>query len=45
MVTAKDDASTASLTDAVNNFGAAYTATQESLRSNIASITALQLQI
>ena len=45
MAAAKDGASTALLTDAVNNFGAAYATTQESLRSNNASINALQSQI
>ena len=34
MAAAKDKASTTLLTDAVNNFGVAYAATQESLRSN-----------
>jgi hypothetical protein len=36
---------TASLTDAVSNFGMAYTATQESLRSNTANINAIQGQL
>ena len=36
---------TASLTDAVSNFGTAYTATQESLRSNTANINAIQGQL
>ena len=34
MVAAKDNASTALLTNAVNNFGAAYAATKESMRSS-----------
>ena len=41
----KDDASTTSLTYAVNNFGVAYPATQESLRSNNATISAMQGQL
>ena len=45
MAAAKNDASTALLTDAVNNFGAAYSATQESLRSSNATISAMQRQI
>jgi hypothetical protein len=45
MAADKDNASTASLTNAVNNFGAAFAATQESLRSNNASINTLQLHI
>ncbi len=44
MAAAKDDASTTSLTDAVNNFGVAYAATQESLRSSNATISAMQGQ-
>jgi hypothetical protein len=40
----EDDASAASLTNAVSNFGAAYTAMQESLRNNNASINAMQGQ-
>jgi hypothetical protein len=39
-----DDAS-ASLTDVVSNFGTAYTATQESLQSNMAKIMAIQGQL
>ena len=42
MAAAKDNASTALLTDAVNNFGTAYAATQESLQSNNASMNVLQ---
>jgi len=42
MLATEDDASRTSLTDAVNNFGVAYAATQESLRSNSATITAMQ---
>jgi len=42
MSATEDDASTTSLTDAVNNFGVAYAATQESLRSNNATISAMQ---
>jgi len=41
----EDDASTTSLTDAVNNFGVAYAATQESLRSNNATISKMQGQL
>jgi hypothetical protein len=36
---------TATLTDAVSNFGTAYAATQESLRGNTATITAIQGQL
>ena len=36
-----NDDDTASLTDAVSNFGTAYAATQESLRSNTANINAI----
>jgi hypothetical protein len=39
------NASAASLTDAVSNFGAAYPATQESLHNNNATINAMQGQI
>ena len=42
---ANDEDDTASLTDAVSNFGTAYAATQESLRSNTANITAIQGQL
>ena len=45
MAAAEDDASTASLTDAVSNFGVAYAATQESLRSTNATISAMQGQL
>ena len=45
MSATEDDASTTSLTDAVNNFGVAYAATQESLRSNNATISAVQGQL
>ena len=38
---ATDDDAPASLTDAVSNFGTAYAATQESLRSNTANIMAI----
>jgi hypothetical protein len=41
----KNDPSAAYLTDAVFNFGAAYTATQESLHNNNTSINAIQGQI
>jgi hypothetical protein len=41
---ATDDDTTASLMDAVSNFGTAYAATQEALRSNTANITAIQGQ-
>jgi hypothetical protein len=41
----EDDATAASLTGTVSNFGAAYAATQESLRNNNASINAAQGQI
>jgi hypothetical protein len=44
MNAAEDDASTTSLTNAVSNFGAAYTATHESLRNNNAIINAMQGQ-
>jgi hypothetical protein len=44
MVATNNDAS-ASLTDAVSNFGTAYAATQESLRSNTANIMAIQGQL
>jgi hypothetical protein len=40
-----EDASAASLTDAVSNFGGAYTTTQESIQNNNASINAMQGQI
>ncbi len=43
MVATNDDAE--SLTDAVSNFGTAYAATQESLRSTTANIAAMQGQI
>ena len=42
---ATDDDASASLTDAVSNFGTAYAATQETLRSNTANITAIQGQL
>jgi len=42
---ATDDNASASLTDAVSNFGTVYTATQESLRSNTANIMAIQGQL
>jgi hypothetical protein len=42
---ANDEDDTASLTDAVSNFGTAYAATQESLRSNTANINAIQGQL
>ena len=45
MSATEEDASTTLLTDAVNNFGAAYAATQESLRSNNATISAVQGQL
>jgi hypothetical protein len=45
MNTVEDDASAASLTNTVSNFGAAHAATQESLRNNNASINAMQGQI
>jgi hypothetical protein len=45
MAAAKDEALTTSLTDAVNNFGVAYAATQESLQSNNATISAMQGQL
>ena len=45
MSATEDDASTTSLADAVNNFGVAYAATQESLRSNSATINAMQAQL
>jgi hypothetical protein len=38
----KDNLSAAYLTDAVSNFGAAYTATQESLCNNNVFINAMQ---
>jgi hypothetical protein len=41
----ENDASAASLTDAVSNFGVAYAAVQESLLNNNASINAMQGQI
>jgi hypothetical protein len=41
----EDNSSAASLTNAVYNFGAAYDATQESLRNNNASINSMQGQI
>jgi hypothetical protein len=41
----ENDASAASLTNAVSNFGVAYATTQESLRKNNASINAMQGQI
>jgi hypothetical protein len=41
----EDDPLAAYLTDAVSNFGAAYAATQESLRNKNASINAMQGQI
>jgi hypothetical protein len=41
----ENDASAASLTDAISNFGTAYPAMQESLRNNNASINAMQGQI
>jgi hypothetical protein len=40
-----NDDDTASLTDAVSNFGTAYAATQESLQSNTANINAIQGQL
>jgi hypothetical protein len=43
MATTDEDAE--SLTDAVSNFGTAYAATQESLRSTTANIAAMQEQI
>jgi hypothetical protein len=42
---ANDDDDTASLTDAISSFGTAYTATQESLRSNTANINVIQGQL
>jgi hypothetical protein len=42
---ANDDNDMASLTDAISNFGTAYAATQESLRSNTANINAIQGQL
>ena len=42
---ATDDDATASLTDAVSNFGTAYATTQESLRSNMANIMVIQGQL
>jgi hypothetical protein len=42
---ATDDDASASLTDAVFNFGTAYAATQETLRSNTVNITAIQGQL
>ena len=45
MSATEDDTSTTLLTDAVNNFGVAYAATQESLRSNSATINAMQAQL
>ena len=45
MAAAKDNALTTLLTDAVNNFGIVYAATQESLRSSNASISAMQGQL
>ncbi len=42
---ATDNNATASLTDAIFNFGTAYAATQESLRSNMANIMAIQGQL
>jgi hypothetical protein len=42
MNSVEDDASAASLTNAVSNFGVAYVATQESLHNNNASINAMQ---
>ena len=44
MAATNDDAS-ASLTDVVSNFGMAYDATQESLRTNTANIMAIQGQL
>jgi hypothetical protein len=41
----EDDASAASLTINVPNFGAAYAATQDSLRNNNTSINAMQGRI
>jgi hypothetical protein len=41
----EDNASAASLTNAVSNFGTTYAATQESLHNNNASINAMQGQI
>jgi hypothetical protein len=41
----EDNPSASSLTNAVSNFGTVYTATQESLRNNNASINAMQGQI
>ena len=40
----KDNASTALLTDAVSNFSMALAATQETLRTNNATITVMQIQ-
>ena len=45
MAATEDDASTTLLTDAVNNFGVAYAATQESLQSSNATISAMQGQL
>ena len=42
---ATDNGASTSLTDAVSNFSTAYTATQESLRSNTADIMAIQGQL
>jgi len=42
---ATNEEASASLTDAVSNFGMAYAATQETLRSNTANITAIQGQL
>ena len=42
---ATNDNATASLTNAVSNFGTAYTATQESLRSNKTNIMSIQGQL
>jgi hypothetical protein len=41
----ENNASAASLTDAISNFGAAYAATQESQRNKNTSINAMQGQI
>ena len=45
MSATEEDASTTLLTDAVNNFGATFAATQESLRSNNATISTVQGQL
>jgi hypothetical protein len=45
MAATEDEASTTSLTNAVNNFGVTYAATQESLRSSNATISTMQGQL